>query len=94
MIDLAEMKAIAIDPNEATATAEGGVIWGELNDAAAEQGSPLMVDVGPMPYPVMNTLLDAGFPAGSLNYWLSSLHARPPRHRAVARRDDGALCLP
>lgn len=35
-------------------------------------GSPLMVDVGPMPYPVMNTLLDAGYPAGSLNYWLSS----------------------
>jgi FAD/FMN-containing dehydrogenase len=230
MIDLAEMKAIAIDPDEATATAEGGVIWGELNDAAAEHGlavtggavsgtgiagytlggglgwlmakyglaadnllavelvtaegdvlqvdaashgdlfwalrggggnfgvatsftyrlhpvqtivggliahpfeaaadllrfyrdavvdasddltvfaglvhapdgsgvklaalivfhtgdageaerdlapfktwgSPLMVDVGAMPYPVMNTLLDAGFPAGSLNYWLSS----------------------
>jgi FAD/FMN-containing dehydrogenase len=35
-------------------------------------GSPLMVEVGPMPYPVMNTLLDAGFPDGSLNYWLSS----------------------
>jgi FAD/FMN-containing dehydrogenase len=35
-------------------------------------GSPLMVQVGPMPYPVMNTLLDAGYPAGSLNYWLSS----------------------
>jgi FAD/FMN-containing dehydrogenase len=35
-------------------------------------GSPLMVDVGPMPYPVMNTLLDAAYPAGSLNYWLSS----------------------
>jgi FAD/FMN-containing dehydrogenase len=35
-------------------------------------GSPVMVGVGPMPYPVMNTLLDAGFPAGSLNYWLSS----------------------
>lgn len=35
-------------------------------------GSPLMVDVGPMPYPVMNTILDAGYPAGSLNYWLSS----------------------
>lgn len=35
-------------------------------------GSPLMVEVGPMPYPVMNTLLDAGFPTGSLNYWLSS----------------------
>ena len=25
-----------------------------------------------MPYPVMNTILDAGYPAGSLNYWLSS----------------------
>ncbi len=37
-----------------------------------EWGSPLMVEVGPMPYPVMNTLLDAGFPTGSLNYWLSS----------------------
>src|SRR3954452_21902937 len=38
MVDLAEMKGIAIDPNRATATAEGGVIWGELNDAAAEHG--------------------------------------------------------
>jgi FAD/FMN-containing dehydrogenase len=35
-------------------------------------GSPLVVEVGPMPYPVMNTLLDAGFPDGALNYWLSS----------------------
>jgi FAD/FMN-containing dehydrogenase len=35
-------------------------------------GSPLMVEVGPMPYPVMNTLLDGAYPAGSLNYWLSS----------------------
>jgi FAD/FMN-containing dehydrogenase len=35
-------------------------------------GSPIVVDVGPMPYPVMNTILDAGYPPGSLNYWLSS----------------------
>ena len=35
-------------------------------------GSPLMVEVGPMPYPVMNTLLDAAYPKGALNYWLSS----------------------
>jgi FAD/FMN-containing dehydrogenase len=35
-------------------------------------GSPVMVQVGPMPYPQMNTLLDAGYPAGALNYWLSS----------------------
>ena len=25
-----------------------------------------------MPYPVMNTLLDEGYPKGALNYWLSS----------------------
>ena len=38
MIDLAEMKGIAIDPDSATATVEGGVTWAELNDAAAEHG--------------------------------------------------------
>lgn len=35
-------------------------------------GSPIMTQVGPMPYPQMNTLLDAGYPTGALNYWLSS----------------------
>jgi FAD/FMN-containing dehydrogenase len=35
-------------------------------------GTPVMTQVGPMPYPQMNTLLDAGYPMGSLNYWLSS----------------------
>jgi FAD/FMN-containing dehydrogenase len=51
---------------------------GEMADAERELepfeswGSPLAVQVGPMPYPVMNTILDAGFPTGSLNYWLSS----------------------
>lgn len=35
-------------------------------------GRPLMVEVGPMPYPVMNTLLDAAYPKAALNYWLSS----------------------
>src|SRR3954468_25046488 len=38
MVDLAEMKGIATDPEKATATAEGGVIWAELNDAAAQYG--------------------------------------------------------
>jgi FAD/FMN-containing dehydrogenase len=37
-----------------------------------EYGSPVMTHVGPMPYPVMNTLLDPGYPKGALNYWLSS----------------------
>lgn len=41
-------------------------------------GSPLSVQVGPMPYPVMNTILDAGFPAAALNYWLASFtHGLP-----------------
>jgi FAD/FMN-containing dehydrogenase len=35
-------------------------------------GSPAVVQIGHMPYPVMNTILDAGYPAGALNYWLSS----------------------
>jgi FAD/FMN-containing dehydrogenase len=35
-------------------------------------GSPLVVEVGPVPYPVFNTILDANFPTGLLNYWLSS----------------------
>lgn len=34
-----------------------------------EYGAPVLTQVGPMPYPVMNTLLDEGFPKGALNYW-------------------------
>jgi FAD/FMN-containing dehydrogenase len=51
---------------------------GEPEDAQRELapfmgfGSPLVTQVGPMPYPVMNTLLDGGYPKGALNYWLSS----------------------
>jgi FAD/FMN-containing dehydrogenase len=43
-----------------------------------EWGSPLVVEVGPMPYPVMNSLLDANYPAGTLNYWLSSFTSGIP----------------
>jgi len=35
-------------------------------------GSPLDVQVGPMPYTVVNTLFDPSFPEGALNYWKSS----------------------
>jgi FAD/FMN-containing dehydrogenase len=35
-------------------------------------GSPLDVQIGPMPYSVVNTILDAGFPKGALSYWKSS----------------------
>lgn len=34
--------------------------------------SPLLDMIGPMPYPVVNTLLDAGFPKGARNYWKSA----------------------
>jgi FAD/FMN-containing dehydrogenase len=50
------------DPSEAERELEPFKTW----------GSPLMVEVGPMPYPVMNTILDAAYPTGSLNFWLSS----------------------
>ncbi len=63
MIDLAEMKGIAIDPDQATATAEGGVIWGELNDAAAEHG--LAVTGG-----VVSTTGIAGYTLGGGLGWL------------------------
>lgn len=57
------------------------ILIGHCGDAAAaekdlkpllEFGSPLMVQVGPMPYPTLNTMLDGAYPAGSLNYWKSS----------------------
>jgi FAD/FMN-containing dehydrogenase len=35
-------------------------------------GPPVVVEVGVMPYAVMNTILDDGFPTGQPNYWLSS----------------------
>jgi FAD/FMN-containing dehydrogenase len=34
--------------------------------------SPLLDLTGPMPYPVVNTLLDDGFPRGARNYWKSA----------------------
>jgi FAD/FMN-containing dehydrogenase len=40
-----------------------------------EFGSPAMVQIGPMPYPSMNTMLDDAYPTGSLNYWKSSFLA-------------------
>jgi FAD/FMN-containing dehydrogenase len=38
-------------------------------------GTPVVRQVGPMPYPEMNRLLDAAYPAGALNYWKSSFLA-------------------
>src|SRR5690242_10103545 len=38
MIDLAEMRAVTVDPVRATVTAQGGATWAELNAAAGEHG--------------------------------------------------------
>ncbi len=43
-----------------------------------EWGPPIVAEVGPMPYPVMNTLLDGAFPPDALNYWLSSFTSGLP----------------
>ena len=67
MIDLAEMKGIAVDPDNATATAEGGVVWGELNDAAAEHG--LAVTGG-----LVSTTGIAGYTLGGGLGWLMAKH--------------------
>jgi len=51
---------------------------GDLRQAESEVkplrefGPPLLDLIGPMPYPVINTLLDPGFPVGALNYWKSA----------------------
>ncbi len=34
-------------------------------------GTPVVDLIAPMPYPTVNTLLDAAFPKGALNYWKS-----------------------
>jgi len=35
-------------------------------------GSPVLSQVGPMPYPVINSMFDEGYPRGALNYWKTS----------------------
>ena len=44
-------------------------------------GRPLVVDVGPMPYPVLNTMLDAGVPRGRAQLLAVELHHRAERRR-------------
>jgi hypothetical protein len=50
------------DPQQAEADIKG------LRDF----GPPVLDAVEVMPYPVVNTLLDGGFPKGALNYWKSA----------------------
>ena len=49
---------------------------GEVAAAPVKRfGSPVMDVIGPMPYTAVNTLFDAGFPRGALNYWKSNFLA-------------------
>jgi FAD/FMN-containing dehydrogenase len=78
--DFTAFAALVHAPDGSGHKIAGMIVFHTGSERAAEQdiapfrewGSPLMVEIGPMPYPVMNTILDAGYPAGSLNYWLSS----------------------
>lgn len=55
-------------------------------------GSPLDVQVGPMPYTVLNTLLDDAFPAGALNYWKSTFLSGLPDEAIDAMVRQYASC--
>jgi FAD/FMN-containing dehydrogenase len=55
-------------------------------------GSPALVQVGPMPYPVINTILDDGFPRGALNYWKSSFVRALNDDAIQAMTDRFAAC--
>ena len=78
--DLTIFGALVHAPDGSGAKVAGMAVFhtGDPEQAEAELapfkgwGSPVVVEVGRMPYPVMNTILDAGYPTGSLNYWLSS----------------------
>ena len=67
MIDLAEMTEIAVDPASATAVAQGGAIWAELNDATGEHG--LAVTGG-----AISTTGIAGLTLGGGLGWLMGKH--------------------
>jgi FAD/FMN-containing dehydrogenase len=78
--DLTVFAALVHAPDGSGAKLAALVVFHTGDDAEAQRdlepfktwGSPLVVEVGQMPYPAMNTILDAGFPEGALNYWLSS----------------------
>jgi FAD/FMN-containing dehydrogenase len=51
----------------------GDLAGGEAAAKQARTAATVLVDMlGPMPYPIVNTLLDDGFPKGARNYWKSA----------------------
>lgn len=61
-------------PVAAVGVCHGGLVERASADLKPllEFGRPLLTQVGLMPYPAVNTMLDAGFPAGRRYYWNSS----------------------
>jgi FAD/FMN-containing dehydrogenase len=77
--ELTAFAALAHAPDGSEAPIAGMIVCHTDPDRAEadiapflEFGTPIMTQVGPMPYPVMNTLLDEAYPKGAFNYWLSS----------------------
>jgi FAD/FMN-containing dehydrogenase len=50
------------------------------------------VQVGPMPYPAMNMILDDTFPRGALSYWKSSFMSALTEDAIDAMVEDFRLC--
>ena len=81
--DLTIFAALAHTPDGSGMKIAGMIVFHTGSPAQSERdlepfktwGSPIVVEVGPMPYPVMNTILDANYPKGQPNYWLSSFTA-------------------
>ena len=55
-------------------------------------GQPVVTHVGPLPYTTVNTLLDEGNQAGSLNYWKSSFLDDPSDEAIDTMVDQFADC--
>jgi FAD/FMN-containing dehydrogenase len=78
--DLTVFAALAHTPDGSGTKIAGMIVFHTGSPDQAERdlepfktwGSPIVVEVGPMPYQVMNTILDANYPKGQPNYWLSS----------------------
>lgn len=79
--DLMVVAGLAHAPDGARIVLLGMCHAGTGDEADAELGpllrfgAPLLAEVGRMPYPQVNTLLDAAYPRGALNYWKSSFVA-------------------
>jgi FAD/FMN-containing dehydrogenase len=86
VIDLSPMKAIAVDPRARTATAQGGVLWGELDAATQAHG---LATVGGI---VTHTGI-AGLTLGGGIGWLMRRHGATVDNFAGAEvvTPDGAI---